>query len=356
MSPRRYTTCLLCVFALAFVLITAGLFFVEPFQGDLTRVGAFREAEYRWTEPQRYFTEPRTLHANSLDEYREPCDLLVIGDSFTQSIFNECNGWQEVIQDRTGLRILTIHISRLDLPRLFTHPVFRQSPPRFVIFESAEMGLHSKLGGMDAMGPALATDHPVTDATAAHRQPTPQSRAMIERAWRRGQWLSMDAVIFFYKVRLKTLLGGRPKAYRVPLVTGAAPFSSPRRDSTIVYYGDLWKFEVQPEGWSKALARFEKFRSHVEANHYSRFFLLIAPDRSTVYARILAPNPVITPRPLSALTPLFDDLPQIAVTEALQGAVARGEKDVYLPNDSHWGWKGHAIVGETVVRHLFPER
>ena len=82
MSPHRYVACLVSVFALAFVGITSGLFFIEPFQGDLTRVGAFREAEYRWIEPQRYFTEPRTLSADSLDEYREPCDLLVVGDSF----------------------------------------------------------------------------------------------------------------------------------------------------------------------------------------------------------------------------------------------------------------------------------
>ena len=355
MSPHRYAACLVSVFALAFVGITAGLFFIEPFQGDLTRVGAFREAEYRWTEPQRYFTEPRTLSADSLDEYREPCDLLIIGDSFTQYIFKECYGWQEFIQDRTGLRILTIHISRLDLPRLFAHPVFRQSPPRFVIFESAEMGLHSKLEGMDAMAPARVTAPPVVQAGAPHLRPVPQSRVMIERDWQRGPWLSMDAVIFFYRVRLKTLLGSRAKAYRVPLVAGVAPFSSPRQDSTLVYYGDLWKFEVRPEGWARARERFDKFRALVEANHYSRFFLLVAPDRSTVYARAIAPNPVITPRPLSALTPLFDSLPQISVTDALQAAVARGEKDVYLPNDSHWGWKGHAIVGETVVRHLFPD-
>ena len=112
---------------------------------------------------------------------------------------------------------------------------------------------------------------------------------------------------------------------------------------------------MRPEDWARARERFDKFRALVEANRYSRFFLLVAPDRSTVYARAIAPNPVITPRPLSALTPLFDSLPQISVTNALRAAVARGEKDVYLPNDSHWGWKGHAIVGETVVRHLFPD-
>ena len=217
------------------------------------------------------------------------------------------------------------------------------------------MGLHSKLEGMDAMAPARVTAPPVVQAGAPHLRPVPQSRVMIERDWQRGPWLSMDAVIFFYRVRLKTLLGSRAKAYRVPLIAGVAPFSSPRQDSTLVYYGDLWKFEVRPEGWVRARERFDKFRALVEANHYSRFFLLVAPDRSTVYARAIAPNPVITPRPLSALTPLFDSLPKISVTDALQAAVARGEKDVYLPNDSHWGWKGHAIVGETVVRHLFPD-
>ena len=62
-----------------------------------------------------------------------------------------------------------------------------------------------------------------------------------------------------------------------------------------------------------------------------------------------------------AVVEALDGLPaqkihcSVLAEEAVKAAVARGEKDVYLPNDSHWGWKGHAIVGETVVRHLFPD-
>ncbi len=356
MNASRYARRLLVVFALAFTVITAGLFFVEPFQGDLTRVGAFREAEFRWTEPQRFFTAPHTQSASSLDEYRTPCDILVIGDSFTQYIFNQCYGWQEFVYQQTGLRILTIHVDHLDIARLFDHPVFKQTPPRFVIYESAEMGLATKLEAMDGLSAAPERAPALTPFCPQAQMQPPEPLAMINRNWQSGPRLAMDTVIYFYRTRIKQLLGGRAKAYKIPLRAGHQPFSSPCKDSMLIYYGEFWKFEPDAAAWARTRQRFDTLRSHIEANGCSQFFLLVAPDRSSVYADDIATNPVITPRPLAQLTHAFDTLPQIDALHGLKTAVTKGEKDVYLPNDSHWGWKGHALVADAVVQALFPDQ
>ena len=44
----------------------------------------------------------------------------------------------------------------------------------------------------------------------------------------------------------------------------------------------------------------------------------------------------------------------VDVEEPLRAAVARGVMDVYLPNDTHWGPRGHALVGEAVARYVHP--
>ena len=37
---------------------------------------------------------------------------------------------------------------------------------------------------------------------------------------------------------------------------------------------------------------------------------------------------------------------------ALRNEIIRGTRDVYLPNDTHWGSSGHKIVAETLHQYL----
>lgn len=99
--------------------------------------------------------------------------------------------------------------------------------------------------------------------------------------------------------------------------------------------------------------RLHQLRKKVERNGQTRFVLMVAPDKLTAYHQHLA-DPT-TPY-VSMLSSLAENnqaiLPRIDLT--LMSAIGRGEKDVYLPDDTHWGSTGHRISAETLLAFLYP--
>jgi hypothetical protein len=78
-------------------------------------------------------------------------------------------------------------------------------------------------------------------------------------------------------------------------------------------------------------------------------WLITAPDKRTIYAPWIVdplPEKVIDVFAIAqeALGPAFID-----VRKTLQDAAGSSLRDVYLPDDTHWGARGHRLVGEAVA-------
>jgi hypothetical protein len=89
-------------------------------------------------------------------------------------------------------------------------------------------------------------------------------------------------------------------------------------------------------------------QNQAQANGRTHFLYLAAPDKLSVYAEHLADAGL---RAISLLPELYRSpgLNQVRLLDRFREAVRRGEKDVFLPNDTHWGSAGHRIVADAVV-------
>ena len=92
-------------------------------------------------------------------------------------------------------------------------------------------------------------------------------------------------------------------------------------------------------------------RRQVEANGYTRLVLTVAPDKLTAYAEFLSDSDMKSASLLALDSYRHPDVvPRL--DRNLIAAIRRGERDVYLPNNTHWGSNGHRIVAETLLRFL----
>src|SRR5262249_7504258 len=131
-----------------------------------------------------------------------------------------------------------------------------------------------------------------------------------------------------------------------------APFSSDVKSTLLVYKDDLnkvdWWKNVEPavlDCWIDAMRRI------VEANGVTRFVLMVAPDKLTAYGELVG-DPRLTEA--SSLANLSERHPDVMprLDRELAASVRRGEMDIYLPNNTHWGSSGHRIAAETLLRFL----
>ena len=104
-SSNAHRTYVLGVLLLAFVPAAAffatGLY-LQPLDGDLTRIGAHAEREYGWNSPQTVFQQP----LYTIGAYTEPHDMVVVGDSFATAM--PAHQWQNHLVATTGLSLATL--------------------------------------------------------------------------------------------------------------------------------------------------------------------------------------------------------------------------------------------------------
>jgi hypothetical protein len=150
---------------------------------------------------------------------------------------------------------------------------------------------------------------------------------------------------------LRKWFGVDNDAVRTLELVGPSLFSSTESQQLLVYAGDFRKAQWEPSVLDALPCRLLRIKKLVEANGKTRFVIMIAPDKLTAYSRYLRRTDYAS---LSRLEPFLDahQLPAPRIDRRLSAAIANGEIDVYLPNNTHWGYRGHEIVAETVLEYL----
>ena len=327
----------------------------EPLRGDLTRLGGYTENRYGWTEPQKRFVPPLV----SLG-YDRPHDIVVVGDSFSSNpdLYGQTdNGayWVNYVAQRTGLSVAVLRLPHATLRDVVDSPVFKAAPPRLVILENVERYLvrNNVLEPERWLGPGIrgCPDATAPPRRAGIRELRPMSIAPV--TWHRDRTFQPDfgqAADLFGKHALRVLGFDITPVLNLPLVTDRL-FSSRASDRLLVY-----DEEFDPEGWSRrrigrAICNLLAAQELVQRNGQTAFAFLIAPDKLTAYAELIADE---QRKGVNRLPEFYREnrLNQIRVLEALRAAIHRHVQDVYLPNDTHWGSAAHEIVADQVVAHL----
>lgn len=355
-SSNAHRTYVLGVLLLAFVPAAAffatGLY-LQPLDGDLTRIGAHAEREYGWNSPQTVFQQP----LYTIGAYTEPHDMVVVGDSFATAM--PAHQWQNHLVATTGLSLATLSSYATPIEQVLQNNVFVSAPPRFFILNYVERHLPSQLGTS-----ATCDSNAHSQRTMGSQPPSvapPISIPAIETPkilHRQTQWTSWQDVKLAYAAKhviygfARKAFDHEPtKALRVGL-TRDDLFTNANPTMTLVFSGDLEKTaQWKTPGLTELNCKIERLRGKVEANGHTKFILMVAPDKLTAYSP-WARNP--QHKGLSALGELSQMNPAVMprIDRALIEVIGNGHKDVYLPNNTHWGSTGHLVAAQALIDFL----
>ncbi|GAB4178322.1 MAG: hypothetical protein Fur0039_22080 [Rhodocyclaceae bacterium] len=344
MSPKRY---FIAVLALGLGLTGAAwalAWWLEPLYGELTRIGGYAERDYGWNEPVREFV-PRLATWDA--GHDGTADVLVIGDSFAN--LRPAQQWQNWLAARTGWRIRTLDKHRVDLGELTASPAWAGHPPKVVIWNNIERDLrdeYSAGNGACALARRAESAEPLairpTGAQpAARSRPSEGINPGFARAW-------------LWKNLLRRTLGlDYTETLRVPLVRGDL-FSSRSSSELLVFRRDLRKRSWTPADLERIRCGYRRLARIFEANGRTRFVTAIAPDKSSAYRPWLQDPRALPESVLPALLERFP-VPDARLDRAISQALSAGTRDVYLPDDTHWGPAGQRIAAEAILELLVRE-
>lgn len=345
MAFKRYNLILAAALVPVVTVLAATSAFLQPYDGGLTRLGGYPEKLYGWNAPQLRFAPPLYRQSRTREaEYREAADVVVLGDSFT---FMDDVSWPNYFVQQTGLRLHSFRLDKTPLERLLDSPAFRAHPPRVLIYETVERELWDRMqaatGDCRLRATPAAAPRPYLPLPV---EPQPFLRdthtALLDFS------LSID---FLAKVVPREYFGVDRTLVRRLALTRAAPFSNVEKRQLLIYRDDFNKARWTPAMWERIRCNLADLQNRVQANGRTFFVAMVAPDKLSAYADLLADRQYAN---LSRLDLVARDpalhLPRL--DQRLREAIRAGTVDVYLDNDTHWGSAGYGIVARELVDYL----
>lgn len=327
------------IIILSFIVIALPLssfvFWLEPFSGDLTRIGGYRENEYGWNQPQKRFLEPHYKVGESIADYDKYYDIVTIGDSFS---VNKEQSWQNYLALSSKSSIITFHRRAVTISELLKHKQFKKNPPKIFIIEVVEHGIQTALHDI----PLSAEGN----TRINHLKPKMQFRkvefSQYMEAFKRNlnNSLSMDTALHYIRTNLKQRFGSRIKALPKFVENKKTLFSNRNTECALFYHLDNLKSSISPKEWSIIERRFAAAQGLIQQNGKTLFLAMIAPDKRTAYDKLLKNE---SGNYMSAidLMPGKNNINWINTHGELLRMIDQNVSDVYLPNDIHWGYKGY---------------
>jgi hypothetical protein len=349
-SYSRYLSCLAGAVGAMMLGVVGVSLWLEPHVNDLTRIGDYSDFEYGWNAPQVGFSPPLAAVGDLDTSY----DVVVIGDSFTIGKFDAPDRtphqpsatWPDFLVQLTGLSVGSFHRDRLSPEAYLTSAAYRQHPPRLLVVEVVERELYALPVTPSPCAPAP----PGPVFRPALHAPARQKVPIARDTTRRLDQVALDAGIGFLKRSLQRRLTGQDgtEVARVHL-SRADLFSSRKPDELLTYRSDGQSAHLTPAYMAELGCALRGFQARVEANRFTEFVLMIAPNKSTAYAAFA---PHLVKSNLTERLAAEPGLHLLRLDRALMRAIAAGTKDVYLPSDTHWSSTGKAIAAQTLVNYL----
>lgn len=336
---KAYARNFLVILSVLLTLVVAVSLYIEPLEGELTRLGSYAERDFGWNAPQRKIRGD----AHMASTYDGKTDVLIIGDSFST------NGiWQPFFKQETGLSYATLDIRTTSIQDLLQSDQFRKSPPKVMIVGSVEREVVSFFKGMqfDCNGKArYVVRIPVQQlAGDPHVEYYEETRKTLDL---RNINLKYATSVMVNSL-MRRISGMDSRDTRRFVLTNHALFSNRRSGEILVYEGDMEKLSWRKEDLSKAACAIRGLQDRVQSNGKTLFIFMLAPDKSTAYADYILP-PLFRRRDNTCrlLADYEINIPRIDLL--LKEAIDRGEKDIYSPSGTHWGARGYALAARGIA-------
>jgi hypothetical protein len=280
-------------------------------------------------------------------------DVLVFGDSISSPAqgdppVHEGGYWTDFLAAETGLSVGVFHDLWFGLVRYVESSSFRDHPPRVVVLEVIERLLVGLGDPAPAECPALS---PMASGGPASSPPALHPVGVNRETATRFDGTTLDQAIDYLNKNVPRWLFRKDRTE----VVGKALvrddlFTSRRAGDLLFFYDDVKKANWSPALWDRIGCQLRMIQAKVEANGQTRFVVLIAPDKSSAYRPFLKDASAL-PNALERLATIPNlHLPRL--DQSLAAGIVSGRKDVYLPNDTHWGHAGAQIAACTVRAFL----
>lgn len=313
----------------------------NPFSTELTRVGGFPEEDFGWFGTEYRFAEPPVETIGEGGVYEKYTDMVVFGDSFS---LKEDSNWVFHFVNATGLSAQSMYYYHGGIERLVETDLYRSRPPRVVVYEVVERLLKDTFRDspvdcnvLDTVIPLPAVSEPLNIPLLGYER---------DMSRRYGDY-QLGIKILRNKLNFLAGRGDKLKA-RVASLTVDSLFSN-RKSGQLLYIGDDLKQRTWPDDVpQKVLCGLNSIRERVEANGYTAFVVMFAPDKFSVYTPWLADDGLAHLSVLEsrALTGIPHSLGTRA--RAVQ-AIEQGFVDFYIPGGTHWSSKGDMQVAQWMV-------
>ncbi|MEQ1637190.1 MAG: hypothetical protein ABL903_10890 [Methylococcales bacterium] len=359
---RRFVAALLAMVLSSMAGLIAFGLYLQPNNGNsneawLVRNGGYAERDYGWNKPQQAFIQP-LYDRDNYDRYH---DIVILGDSFTD--LYQPYQWQNYLAAATDKSVMVLSLRRgVSFKQVLNNPVFQQNPPRIFIYEVAErvLNLINNATQCPAAGAAnvkVIQSHtiskiakPINWAHLLAKRVTWIERATGLQVEKLGELISHTKK-YLWRNFLRKVFDFEITNTDENQLIRAAPFSSRNTRTLLTFEGERLKQHWNAATLDKMVCEIEQARQQIEANGKTRFVMLIAPDKLTAYEDFLSNQNL---QRISFIDAVASRLPNVVprLDTPLQAAIRAGELDVYLPDDTHWSWRGHQIAAETLLDFL----
>lgn len=340
--------------ALAAALVLPLAFALDPPDGDLTELGGYAENRFGPRTPQAIFVPPLAEAARPGASY----DVLVFGDGFSRPDTAEGHGrygryWTDHLRNLTGLTVGVRPAGAATLADHLASPDFRERPPRVVILQLSESALEAPVGGLELSTITAPRPHGAAAPRPLAVQPLNRQPRVLERT-RAHAWNPPPvghALDLLTKALPRALLNVSGGPVEERSLSYAGLFSSAAATTSLFRAEDFQPWRADHRLLEERRAALRAIQDAVEANGVTRFLLLVASDKGTVYADFLLDPPAQRSAvdEVMAADPTLQAVPLAAGLTAL---AAGGVRDLYTPNGSRWGLEGQLYAARAVARTL----
>jgi hypothetical protein len=327
------------VLSLLLLFMLGVAIYIQPLEGELTRLGSYAERDFGWNLAQKKLGGD----ANLAPAYQRYFDVLIIGDSFST------NGvWQPFFSKETGLSYVTLNIRKTYFHELLESQAFIDYPPKILIVQIVERELLYFFKDL-----ALPCGSPINEDVKIAVQLTDSSRKKeyyeeVRKTFDIRNINLRYAASVMIKTFMRNLFGRELRPVKRFHLINNTLFSNKQSNEILLYDADMDKLTWDHEDIVKATCSIRALQNRIQANGKTLFIFMLAPDKSTAYADYIA-YPVFRNRDDTQhwLIKYGINAPQIDLM--LKKAIDSRIKDIYLPSGTHWSARGYEIAAECLV-------
>lgn len=353
MNIKQYNLIILIPLGIVFLVLYTLALTLEPIDGDLTRTGPYLESEFGWNEPQEQFEKDiYTLESN--EKYDKYYDVVIVGDSYSTMEFPY--QWQNYLTLLTGLSSITFNIHTTDMDKLLTSENFRKHPPRIFIWEfvEREIALNPHRTSSDCTPEANPSPGPFS-ITPTENSVMPYERDRTISFFNPNFNESSHYLKYFIRGLFVSKMGKHSRTIRLPLTNGGL-FSSKNDREILLFNRDFWKVQrFKKEFIEHRRCYISHIQNLSQKNRKTFFVALPAPDKTTAYEDFIEFKAI---KNINLLELLDTDprLHLIRMDRVFKKKIKEGVVDLYPPNETHWGSRGHRVVVEALIQYLKDQR